>query len=221
MSNSTILLLSAILGCVLVISNAYWYLRERAVRRGLQESAEWDRRDTLQTSQPPQDLEAAAETLDTSVDDIPRAVEALDEKVRQLQNSLETSRNAWATVARDALFESPPNRSGTTLIVHLINGSSDDAQTFMESLDREGVTAVCAHRDNTFVLVSESHHSAIDLARDTMAEIPGGAGGSEHFAQGGSQNDSVFKRLEETLDTVVDVGVRSITVGERGSDENG
>ncbi|MXR19473.1 hypothetical protein [Halobacterium bonnevillei] len=188
-------------GVILAVTNAYWYRREKALRDGLETSVGWDETiaglDGADTAD--RRLDAVADILDTSVEDVPAAARSLDSKVRDLQRSVEETRETWAGIAANAL-RTDAVEPDDVLVVHLVGGTGEDARALSSALDQDNLTAVCAHEDVTFVLTAGtmSDESAIAVARAAMVDAPGGVGGSETLAQGGGDTDC-FDSIEEAL----------------------
>jgi alanyl-tRNA synthetase len=161
-------------------------------------------------------LREVATTLDTSVETVPETVESLTEKVRSLQTALEKCRKRWATTTSMALRQTVTAGDGA-VIVHL-PGGIDDATALATALDRSGVTAVCAHHDHTFVVRSprERDPSAVDVAQSAVADLSGGAGGSDTFAQGGTESDHVFEMVESACETTCENPPVVVDLRERG-----
>lgn len=215
MSNLLVMIVCAVLVLLLLGTNMYWYNREKALRESLRVSRQWDERNPFIETGPDRRIKAVAEKLDTEVDDVPKVIDSLNDKVRHLQNSLGESRESWAAATRDALMERGPKTSEQPLILNLKDGTSDDARALAKEIDREGPTVVCAHRDASFVVTAgeESNESAVAIAKTAMANIPGGAGGSSCFAQGGGQDDDVFDRIKSTVRDRADSSVYVVMLG--------
>lgn len=201
----------------LLLTNFYWYQRERALRRGLAVCNKWDSSlADIETKQRDTDryLEDIAATLNTSISDVPEAVESLDAKVRELTRSLKKTRRAWGISVADALAASKQPRSGP-LIVHLLKGRSEDVHALATATEREGLTAVCGHEDATFVVTTtaDSTESAAEIASDAIADYPGGAGGSDALAQGGGSDKACFDGIEAAFSDRTEGDPRIIFLG--------
>lgn len=129
-------------------------------------------------------MEDIAAILDSSVEDVVESVRRLEEKVRALQSDIDRRTDVWTRIVRDALAVERPPPDGPP-VVHLLQGHADDARALASVLDYEGVVAVCAHSDVTFVVTvnGTADYPAIDIAEAVTEDAAGGAGGSDEYAQ--------------------------------------
>lgn len=196
MNDALVLFGGVSLVLILLLTNAYWYRRERTVKRGLSTSRVWDEVADEMVRGADRRLREVASTLDASVGEVPERVAALDSKVRRLQSELDGCRERWSDITRSALDDEVVGSDGP-LLVH-IPGSRDDAAALLAALDTEGLTAVCGRADHSFVVRTPpgTGLSADAIARSAVAGGPGGAGGSETFAEGRGESGQVFEALE-------------------------
>lgn len=201
MSNLLIFLISSVLLLLIFVTNIYWYRREGLVRKSIQMSKYWDDRNPLYETTPDRRIKEIAEKLDIRVDEVPQAVDSLQNKIQSLQRSLDSSRESWAASTRDALKNHGSVSPTQPLIIELQQGCMDDAQALAKVINRDGLTLIFAHQDYSFVVKAgeESPKSAVGIAKMSMEEASGGAGGTDRLAQGGGQDPSVFERVKSTV----------------------
>jgi alanyl-tRNA synthetase len=131
----------------------------------------------------------ASQVLGTSVEDVPDAVERLQNDRREIERERtalqEQLVTAQLTDLRDETFE----RDDGTWLAGAVDGMgpnelSEKAAEFVD--DETDVVVLCGRDGRTFVVVSAGEgFDAADIVDTVTAEFGGGGGGSGETAQGG------------------------------------
>lgn len=206
------------LATALLASNLYWWRRERGVRRSLTTSRETDGGVDVSNSRADSDELAAVRelsgTLDVAVTDLPDRVGTMDRRVRVLENGFGRLRRRyveewWGATVDDSVDTTDPFVVHATVSTHESVAAVED-----DLLKQLGKFAVSAENcllvavdvdDGSFVVtVGEALRSevdAADVARETVADIAGGAGGATDFAQGGGADpEATGRAVADTVD---------------------
>lgn len=201
--NSTILI--GLAGIALVVSNLYWWRRERTVRNSLIVSRDWETATNTVEQVDRRAPQEAAEQLDARVEDLPERIAALDEERRDLRRELDTVREQWADswwTAREAVTENDP-----VLVVEFDRGELPDARALAKrAIETDRITLVAAHGDGSFAVAVgdgvDGDFSAKEIATDLADVVGGGAGGNARLAAGGGTTESLgegCRRIKEQL----------------------
>lgn len=196
--NSTILI--GLAGIVIVVTNLYWWRRERTVRSSLTVSRDWETTSNTVDQAERRAPQEAAEQLDARVEDLPERVAALDEERRNLRRELDTVREQWANAwwtARDA-----GNESDRVLVVEFDHGELPDARALAKrAIETDRITLVAAHGDGSFAVAVgdrvNGDFSAREVATDLADVVGGGAGGNARLASGGGTTGSVEEGCQQ------------------------
>ena len=196
MSNDRITLTAIVSAIALLVTNLYWWRRERTVQESLTVS-----RDRQATSHGfGEEVRAAAELLDGAPGTLATDIEALQEKIERQERTiaehateLGNVRARWAEAFWDELAANVvSDEEPCVLTVELPHNDRKDAEALGKRAAEHDwvVVVIAANGDYTFVVtVGEELTGAFaadDIAREFAEAVGGGgAGGSNAFASGG------------------------------------
>jgi alanyl-tRNA synthetase len=198
---------------IFVLSNLYWWRRERTVRKGMAVARDWD--DNSDRSG--REIDAATEAAGTSLEDLAEEIERLhdrieaqDAEIAEYSTQLGNVRARWAELWWDGLTaEQLTVEEPSVLTLVIPDGETADARALAKRAANERLVGIVgAGGEGTFVVtVGEElteHVSAAALAGEVAADVGGGAGGSKRSATGGgavgglrSAIEDVEQRLED------------------------
>ncbi|WP_267639935.1 alanine--tRNA ligase-related protein [Haloarchaeobius amylolyticus] len=129
----------------------------------------------------------ASRRLGTGVEDVPAAVDRLQDEVAGLESELAALRTKLVESQLAAL--DPVERDGATWLVGSVTDvGPNDLRSVVEAAagDRADVVALVGDDGGTFVVVGATDgHDAASVVSAVTDEHGGGGGGSDRFAQGG------------------------------------
>lgn len=131
----------------------------------------------------------ASKVLGTSVEDVPDAVERLQEDRREIERERTALQERLVTAQLAELREEAFERDGGTWLAGPVDGMGpnelgEKAAEFVD--DETDVVVLCGRDGRTFVVVSAGEgFDAAEIVDTVTAEFGGGGGGSPETAQGG------------------------------------
>jgi alanyl-tRNA synthetase len=141
----------------------------------------------------------AADTLNTSVENLPRRAEQVTTENRELQAELEDCYERLLDTRIESLTQDPIARNGEEWVVGTVEnvGPNTVSDSLRERTTSADVVVLVGQDGSTFVVVgTDGETDANDVIDTVTEEFGGGGGGQPTLAQGGG--------LDATPDTVVD-----------------
>ncbi len=197
----------------LVLTNLYWWRRERTVRESLSVSRKRERDVTAEDHhEVVSAAQKSADLLDARPAVLPERIETLDEERRELRRELERTRQKWADAWWFTRVEHTPSTADVRVAaIHLPRGRLEDVEALAKRAteDDHGIGIGFAGGDGTFA-VGVGTSAADDLPADEIADRivttagEGGGGGSDHYASGAAPFDDIDRGVETLLDDLTD-----------------
>jgi alanyl-tRNA synthetase len=214
MSNDRTTLTAIVSAIALLVTNCYWWRRERTVRESLTVSRDREAKSTGTE----RELREVALAVDISPEALPEEIEQLRNRIATQEAELEqystrlgNSKARWGDLWQEALFTEAVDPDEPRVIGLVIpGGETDDARAAAKRAAEQDrwIAVVGAGGDGTFVVsVGEElteRFSAAELAGDLAEAVGGGAGGSPRLATGGSAAIEDLRPAIETLQRTIE-----------------
>ncbi|MEN6303325.1 MAG: DHHA1 domain-containing protein, partial [Armatimonadia bacterium] len=158
-------------------------------------------------------LQAVAQTLSCTVDEVPYRVAGLQMRVSELQHELKQARQGRAAVDVDALVGTAAQVGEVKVVGQEV--PQVDADTLSGLVDQvaeklgEGVVVLAAVEDEKVVFIAKASDGAVaagahagNLVKQLATACGGGGGGRPQFARAGGKDAT---KLAESLGTVAEI----------------
>ncbi|MXV61862.1 hypothetical protein GS429_07240 [Natronorubrum sp. JWXQ-INN-674] len=206
------LIAGILFGC-LIITNVFWWWRSKSSVIDTESIKEWQRPQSPstidRTGTSTQTLEMVTDMLNCRQEDLPEEVEQLDNRIRELNKSIDQTRQRWIDAWWSARKENPPTESEFVIDVIFTSGNFDDIEQLASSaIHQENVILLAGILDDGKFAVGVSsnlseNYAAVNIAKRIAELGEGGAGGTDQLATGGgltrTELQEAMKQLKENI----------------------